>query len=1148
MEALHFFQATYQEIQTYVKQRLSPYVRETIQTLQDANDVRNMRCRFDLYEALGGDEVVRRMRAALSRFRVNRANPRRAPTTKTNVARDLSYENDYSFRRLVYPYVAQIAEQYYLKCQEANDRIQAPRSVCFAPIMVMHAMDATNPRCGVLITPAVLTFLRGWKYFEDGNEAHQHYVANASKEATMLHGINAGEPGQSLFVFNYDTAFVGETSDAVNPGNVPFSFGVLFDPVFEFYVHLVRPSNDVTFFIHRRGNAAPFTNNTPLDLTRYQIEKTGGGFSNSGETCFLYAIRRCGVLTEQEVKDIALSINHQQITFADIGRVGKKYNIQFHIHMDKNVVLRGIQRCDEKTRHIHLGFDFGHYYIFEVLPFSKCYIHNMKLFMERNCFPVMPSVRTVRDASDGHNLRITYYDKGEHTCTSRDLIKSFHKQGLFPAIQPNDLLAIKSTNIPQSFFDLDNLNYCQKELKKMSAKKKEDCDPTTVFFMDFETITGGERHIPYMVSVANHEGEVVTLFNNSFDTVGEMVRGIMYVCTAKADNVTVYCHNLNYDGAFILPHFEIKKNSIIMLGASRIISFVLQFFISGRKKTVLMKDSYAMITAPLSRFGKMFNLEVEKEVFPYEWYTKENLDKAFQGELPTVNQFVSAMTATRRLELYENLHRLGFVERDRVRALDYARFYCERDCIVLCKGMQAFRSQLEAVTAYDAFKQFTLPSISFNYLLSQGCFSGCYSLTTTPLLFIRQCVTGGRCMLRRNEKQRVEGKVMDFDAVSLYPSAMARLYTLPGYPKIVEPDNHSLEWLLSRDGCFLEIEILEVPKKLDFPLINRQTNRGRHFSNEPGPMFADNITIEDIIKYHRVPMDKIRVIRGYYYDEGKNYRIRTVIREIFEHRLKYKAEGNPIESVYKLIMNSCYGKSILKPVFKTVNVVDETKLEKMIVDNSANVLCWEQLYDGNNYLVKQSKAFLEATGFPTFGVQVLSMSKRIMTEVMATAQDYDIPIYYTDTDSIHIDADRINELSSVFKIHFNRELIGKDLGQFHSDFPISPSGQMYHSRLFIGVGKKAYLDILEDDSGNTSYHVRLKGIPEQAIINAAKTFNPCIEEGMRHLYDLLLDGEDYEFNLIYDGAVRFVRDKNFAYRTREEFKRRVVFPDSLTDE
>ena len=76
-------------------------------------------------------------------------------------------------------------------------------------------------------------------------------------------------------------------------------------------------------------------------------------------------------------------------------------------------------------------------------------------------------------------------------------------------------------------------------------------------------------------------------------------------------------------------------------------------------------------------------------------------------------------------------------------------------------------------------------------------------------------------------------------------------------------------------------------------------------------------------------------------------------------------------------------------------------------------------------------------GFNTntlLGVQVLSMSKRIMNEVMTTAEDLDIKIYYQDTDSMHIEKDKLNLLADEFKKRYNHELIGKNLGQFHNDF------------------------------------------------------------------------------------------------------------------
>ena len=35
---------------------------------------------------------------------------------------------------------------------------------------------------------------------------------------------------------------------------------------------------------------------------------------------------------------------------------------------------------------------------------------------------------------------------------------------------------------------------------------------------------------------------------------------------------------------------------------------------------------------------------------------------------------------------------------------------------------------------------------------------------------------------------------------------------------------------------------------------------------------------------------------------------------LFNERLRLKSEGNPLQNVFKLLMNSSYGKTILKPI------------------------------------------------------------------------------------------------------------------------------------------------------------------------------------------------------------------------------------------
>ena len=77
-----------------------------------------------------------------------------------------------------------------------------------------------------------------------------------------------------------------------------------------------------------------------------------------------------------------------------------------------------------------------------------------------------------------------------------------------------------------------------------------------------------------------------------------------------------------------------------------------------------------------------------------------------------------------------------------------------------------------------------------------------------------------------------------------------------------------------------------------------------------------------------------------------------------------------------------------------------------MVKNSAKILEINKINDvGKNalYQVKVSKPIYDFCSNTLLGVQILSMSKRIMNEVMTTAEDLDIEIYYQDTDSMHIE-------------------------------------------------------------------------------------------------------------------------------------------------
>ena len=170
-------------------------------------------------------------------------------------------------------------------------------------------------------------------------------------------------------------------------------------------------------------------------------------------------------------------------------------------------------------------------------------------------------------------------------------------------------------------------------------------------------------------------------------------------------------------------------------------------------------------------------------------------------------------------------------------------------------------------------------------------------------------------------------------------------------------------------------------------------------------------------------------------------------------------------------MNSAYGKMIQKPI-KDKFVYKKYRTMKKHVDKKTNKVTWNEEFPYAKYMIKNSAKIIESnqisknlyqikTSKPIYdfatntllGVQVLSMSKRIMNEVMCTAEHLGIRIFYQDTDSMHIEKDRLAELATEFKNRFGRELIGKNLGQFHNDFDEVKDGYA-HKSLF--CGKKVY--------------------------------------------------------------------------------------------
>ena len=107
-------------------------------------------------------------------------------------------------------------------------------------------------------------------------------------------------------------------------------------------------------------------------------------------------------------------------------------------------------------------------------------------------------------------------------------------------------------------------------------------------------------------------------------------------------------------------------------------------------------------------------------------------------------------------------------------------------------------------TGLDVDNFITIQSMASTCMLKSGCYQNVYQISGVLQQFITKCVVGGRVATANNKQYHVKKKIADFDACSLYPSAMYKMDgCLEGKPKVLR--NTSYEFLKQQDGYFIII-------------------------------------------------------------------------------------------------------------------------------------------------------------------------------------------------------------------------------------------------------------------------------------------------------------------------------------------------------
>lgn len=622
--------------------------------------------------------------------------------------------------------------------------------------------------------------------------------------------------------------------------------------------------------------------------------------------------------------------------------------------------------------------------------------------------------------------------------------------------------------------------------------------------------------------------------------------------------ITLVAHNISYDITDLLPHVTILN----WLGS-----------LTGTKGgTMLYKDlkltlldSYCHLNAPLRKLPILVSLSkeeqktIKKEVMPYSLYSRENVLK----ENVTLKETISNLNPKDVSEFLETAK--PYINGEIFRHMDYAQFYCEQDVRVLSKCFNKYAQDTEEALGIDPMCYPTTASLSSSYFSEKDCFNGCYKLSGETRAFVQKTIDGGRVLTHRQNKIIVDRNIVDLDARSLYPSAM---YSMGGYPKgkakQLRPEQFNFITLSEFDAYFIKVRVHRYRKNTNFPIlfkkVNPHTNEDCHngvkkyiFENPNGHVqYLNNISFEDLIYYHELEEEDYEILEGIYFNEGMNTNITEVIKFVYSERARLKREGSPLQSCYKLVMNSGYGGLCQKPI-RT-----QCRLEKCGDKNNTTTKILEQHADrieafveiNNGVFYEYRKKNKTHETFVHLASLILAQSKRLMYRIYEVLPEGE-NVWYTDTDSVHISKEVLPKLMVDFKKKYGYDFDGEDLCQFHSDFEIGGSfnprdvkKDENYCKVYFKESDRFYVkyeyeslegEIVEKEEFNIKY------VPDVMIRQYAKDKGLTIEEVIRTVKDFTgykcedpwvfnsINPEEYSIRLIalaaktYYHSVRYLK-------------------------
>jgi hypothetical protein len=580
-----------------------------------------------------------------------------------------------------------------------------------------------------------------------------------------------------------------------------------------------------------------------------------------------------------------------------------------------------------------------------------------------------------------------------------------------------------------------------------------------IITLDIETYQSKKnslvRIMPYLISFYDGEhsfSNYLTDFSNSDLMILDILNKLII---RKYDGFKVYVHNLsNFDSLFLLDILQNNFDISLIRNKGRLISMkisktVPSLVFKDKNTTISLTfyDSYQLLPSSLRKLGLSFNTSQKKDIFPYIFVNKDNLN--YVGPVPSMEFF--PLDTFSSVTEYNSYVINNFPSHDWNLKKESIK-YCQLDCISLHQVLIKFSQLIWDKYHINITKFPTLTSLTFS--IFRAHFLGNNKIPMLAGQFyndIKQAYTGGATdmfiptnLLKNNiSSSSILSNVFKnawkvicilyyYDVNSLYPYIMSQFELPCGKIVYFEGNIYNENLIINNiipQGVlgFYYCKVI-APTNLLHPIIQL-----RHNNTTLAPLgsFECMLYSKEIENARKYGYD-IQVLRGYYFTE-KAYLFKDYIKQLYEFRLTYD-KSHPMNLIAKLLMNSLYGRFGMDFSLENTTIVNNIEINDLLNSNNpktGNIIDVEPL-GKNNFIITQEQPF-----YANINDKMSSLNHHnninvgIAAAITALARIYMskfknnplIKLFYTDTDSIFTDKSP-EQMNTIFN-----DIIGNKLGQ-----------------------------------------------------------------------------------------------------------------------